>query len=46
MVFASGYGTLLDEARDYGWNVPEGETFHWPTMAPKLILIWGIMKDF
>ena len=37
MVFASEYGRLFDEARDYGWELPEGEPrFDWRRFRPQL----------
>ena len=36
MVFASGYRAQIEDARSYGWDVPEGEKFHWPKMRDHL----------
>ena len=35
MVFASGYGTMAGEAREYGWEFSEA-TFDWGTFRPRL----------
>jgi glutathione reductase (NADPH) len=35
MVFASGYGTLVEEAAEYGWAIGEAQ-FDWGTFRPKL----------
>ena len=35
MVFASGYGTLVEEAAEYGWEIGDA-TFDWSTFRPKL----------
>jgi glutathione reductase (NADPH) len=35
MVFASGYGGLVEEARSYGWDLKEGP-FDWPGFRGKL----------
>lgn len=35
MVFASGYGTLVEEAGEYGWDIGEAQ-FNWGTFRPKL----------
>jgi glutathione reductase (NADPH) len=35
MVFASGYGPLVEEAREYGWKLEEGR-FDWSAFRPKL----------
>lgn len=35
MVFASGYGTLVEEAAEYGWTIGDAD-FKWSTFHPKL----------
>ena len=36
MVFASGYRAQIEDAREYGWDIPGGETFRWPKMRDRL----------
>ena len=40
MVFASGYRAQIEDAREYGWDIPGGETFRWPN------LMRGTLPDY
>ncbi|MHA6262663.1 glutathione-disulfide reductase [Arenibacterium sp. CAU 1754] len=35
MVFASGYGRMVEEAQNYGWRIDQG-SFNWPAFQGKL----------
>ena len=36
MVFASGYGSMVDDAQSYGWDISHG-AFNWPAFQTKML---------